>query len=804
MASYDEMVLAASGHAPYPWQARVAEEGMPELIAVETGAGKTAGVVLPWLYRRRFHPDPQVRRATPHWLVFCLPLRTLVEQTEQSVRDWVANLGLANDVLVHVAMGGREDGRDRWRLHPEREAVVLGTVDMLVSRALNRGYGASRFSWPIDFGLVNNGTQWVFDEIQLLGPALQTGRQLQGLRDQLGTALPTATTWMSATVDRDAMRTVDNPEIATVVSLTDEDRSDPRLAVRLTAGRLVKEVTVDPANPKRAAGLASVLAERHRPGTLTLAVVNTVRTARELAAQLQRHVGQAVPTTLLHSRFRPPDRRSRLAEVLEQLDPSGPGRIVVATQVVEAGVDLSAATLLTEAAPWPSIVQRAGRCNRDGHTRDAVMLWTAVAKAAPYEAADVDAATVALRSLEGLAVTATSLRERDVSVTRVSHAVLRRTDLIGLFDTAPDLSGNDIDVAPFIRVGEELDLQIAWRDLSGQPPGGDEPTPTADELCPVPAGREVREFLKDSRVLWRLDHLGDRDSRWVRVRSEDIRPGLVLLADTTAGGYSPEQGWDPTLRSTVPVQPGQPRAGLVTAEEGLGEDPLSLELGTWLELERHLADVEAEVRSLLGVLDPVGLDGRMREAAAVAGRLHDVGKSHSVFQDTMLRCADEAEREGIAAGGPWAKSGGTRRARHSRRFFRHELASALALLGDAASVLQGVPERELVVYLVAAHHGRVRLGIRSVPEEERSGYTLGLRDGDRLPAVRIPGGELPEVVLSLEQVQLGRSADGARSWSERALTLRDRGDLGPLRLGFLEAVVRLADWRASAAAERRS
>lgn len=804
MASYDEMVLAASGHHPYPWQARVAEQGLPDLIAVETGAGKTAGVVLPWLYRRRFHADPEVRRATPHWLVFCLPLRTLVEQSETQVRLWLAGLGLTDDVMVHVAMGGREDGHDQWRLHPERDAVVLGTVDMLVSRALNRGYGASRFSWPIDFGLLNNGAQWVFDEIQLIGPALQTGRQLQALRADLGTALPTATTWMSATVDREAMRTVDNPEIGTVVSLTDEDRSGSRLEVRLTAGRLVKEVAVDPGDPKRAAALAQALAAHHRPGTLTLAVVNTVRAARELAAQLRRQVGDEVPLTLLHSRFRPPDRRARLAEVLEEVDPSGPGRLVVATQVVEAGVDVSAATLLTEAAPWPSIVQRAGRCNRDGSTVDAVMLWAPVAKPVPYEAVDVDAATVALRSLEGLAVTATSLRKRDVPVTRVSHAVLRRSDFIGLFDTAPDLSGNNIDVARFIRVGDELDLQIAWRALGGQAPGAAEPTPTADELCPVPAGKDVRDFLKDSRALWRLDHLGVGESRWVRMRSEDVRPGLVLLADATAGGYSAEQGWDPGLRDAVPVPTQEIAPGLVTAEEGLGEDSLSCEHGSWLELDRHLAEVEAEVRSLVGLLDPVGLAGGMREAAAVAGRLHDIGKSHEVFQDTMVRCADEVEREGIAAGGPWAKSGGSRRARHSRRFFRHELASALALLGDAAPALQGVPEQELVVYLVAAHHGRVRLGIRSVPEEERLGFTLGVRDGDRLPALRLPGGDLPRVTLSLEQVQLGRSADGVPSWSERALVLRDRRDLGPLRLGFLEAVVRLADWRASAAAEQRS
>ena len=71
VTSFQQMALAASGHEPYPWQARVAAEGLPELLAVETGAGKTAGVVLPWLWRRRLHPYMAVRAATPHWLV-CL------------------------------------------------------------------------------------------------------------------------------------------------------------------------------------------------------------------------------------------------------------------------------------------------------------------------------------------------------------------------------------------------------------------------------------------------------------------------------------------------------------------------------------------------------------------------------------------------------------------------------------------------------------------------------------------------------------------------------------------------------------
>jgi CRISPR-associated endonuclease/helicase Cas3 len=432
-----------------------------------------------------------------------------------------------------------------------------------------------------------------------------------------------------------------------------------------------------------------------------------------------------------------------------------------------------------------------------------VLLWVEGLKnTAPYERTDVDAATVALGSLEGTSCTATSLREMKVAVARQVHAVLRRDDLLGLFDTAPDLSGNDIDIAPFIRVTEELDLQMAWRPLDGMRPGTEEPTPTAAEMCSIPVGREFRDWARQG-ALWRLDHLGRREHRWVELRPQDLRPGIVLLADSRAGGYSPALGWDPTLAGPVAEVEDHAPTGLVEAEEGLGDDAVTYATGTWVPLRDHLRDVEVEVRSMLAALEPPGLGPEIREAAAVAGRLHDVGKAHPVFQDTMERSAPQQDRPSRSAGGPWAKSGGPHRPRHSPPFFRHELASALALLGDADVALRGVAEPELVVYLVAAHHGRVRLGIRSVPEEEQTGRVLGIQDGDQLPAILIPGGELPFSRLSLATVQLGRGAKGGRSWAERSLALLAREDLGPFRLSYLEAIVRLADWRASAAAEVR-
>ena len=93
---------------------------------------------------------------------------------------------------------------------------------------------------------------------------------------------------------------------------------------------------------------------------------------------------------------------ARLADagcgVLEESESPGPD--VVSTQVVEAGVNISARTMITELAPWPSLVQRFGRCNRRGEFLEdnpAQVFWVDVPtpdekKAAPYDKDELDVA----------------------------------------------------------------------------------------------------------------------------------------------------------------------------------------------------------------------------------------------------------------------------------------------------------------------------------------------------------------------------------------------------------------------------
>ena len=103
--SFDEMFRTATGNDPYPYQRSLAYDGLPDLVEIPTGLGKTLATVTAWLYRRRFHDHASVRSATARRLVFVLPMRVLVEQTEDVVRGVLEKLGLTEKVHLHWKPG---------------------------------------------------------------------------------------------------------------------------------------------------------------------------------------------------------------------------------------------------------------------------------------------------------------------------------------------------------------------------------------------------------------------------------------------------------------------------------------------------------------------------------------------------------------------------------------------------------------------------------------------------------------------------------------------------------------------------
>ena len=332
---------------------------------------------------------------------------------------------------------------------------------------------------------------------------------------------------------------------------------------------------------------------------------------------------------------------------------------MVATQVVEAGIDLSAAVLITEVAPWPSLVQRAGRCNRTGLVPGAELWWVPPTGPHPYEQADIDASSTELASLAGRAVTGEDLLSRDVAVTETQVAVLGRSDYTALFDTAPDLSGADVDISPYVGDAEDLDAQLAWATWTGSAATGAPPAeasaPGADFRCRVPIA-ELTALAQDIPV-WRLDQvLG----QWTRVTTPaTIHPGEVLLISAADGRYSPVAGFDPDARGMVP---GSPSIDPIAAGPAPGAEVAPVwSSRDWVSLDRHSEETRDQAAALLKVIGPALPDGAARSVVAAA-YLHDVGKAHKIWQDALCGLAPADREDEIDGRAPMGQVGHRRAA----------------------------------------------------------------------------------------------------------------------------------------------
>jgi CRISPR-associated endonuclease/helicase Cas3 len=669
-----------------------------------------------------------------------------------------------------------------------KPAIVIGPVDVLVSKALNRGYDLWRDSYPIDCALVTNGAHWVIDEVRLCPQAATTLRQLAAFAKASGTAEPFGLTCMSAAVPGGLPAAAGSPERGGAVTILPGERAG-ELAARLGAERVIRRLDAEPGDYR---AIAAAARDRHRAGTLTLVVLNTAEAARAVYQALR---GGPAECALLHPRFRPLERAGLMAAVTGPPD----DRIVVATQVVEGGLDLSAAVLMTEAAPWPSLVRRAGRCNRTGRVPDAELWWIPPAAPRPYEQTDIDASGAELAGLDGRAVTSEDLLSRDVAVAGPPVEVLRWNDFLALFDTAPDPGGMNIDISLYLRDTEDLDVQLAWATWTAEPVTGAPPAeariPGPDFRCQVPLG-QVRALARDLPV-WRLDQaLGE----WVALTPPDrAEPGEILLVSAADGGYDRLTGFDPAARGPVP---GSPSIDPVAAEDPARVESWSASRAGWVPLYQHSEDTRDHAAALLSVLAPDVPDGAAR-SAVTAAYLHDVGKAHRIWQDALCGVAPGEWRDEVAAGRPWAKSGTNRRLLFEGGVaFRHELASLLLLDGPLHGLLADVPDADLARYLVLAHHGKLRVRVRDradpgEPAVRVAGETsrrtlLGLQEGATSDIPPLLGQPATQLTVSLDQFQSGDE----RSWTGTALGRRDR--YGPFVLAYLETIVRIADWRASA------
>jgi CRISPR-associated endonuclease/helicase Cas3 len=122
------------------------------------------------------------------------------------------------------------------------------------------------------------------------------------------------------------------------------------------------------------------------------------------------------------------------------------------------------------------------------------------------------------------------------------------------------------------------------------------------------------------------------------------------------------------------------------------------------DLDEHLSWTEDEAKK---IVERIGLKGEhsgIAEAVVIAARWHDRGKDRAAWQRAI---GNPPPRKGnVRVWRPWAKSGQRSFDETACGAYRHEFGSLREAMQDEA--IRSHPERDLILHLIAAHHGWAR------------------------------------------------------------------------------------------------
>jgi len=609
---------------PMHWQAPALKAMLRRdrlVLCAPTGAGKTAVALAPVLM--------QAGGAFVDRCIYALPMRSLARSLYEEYADEVRRLGLT----ATLQMGGDNADPD-FRGH-----IIFTTIDQLLSRYLMVPYGGR----PANIGggaLV--GAHIVLDEFHLYpsGEARLTAlAMLQHLRDVSSFVVMTATLPHRALQNLSELLDAD----ALTVTVGDMERSGDRKRPR--RAWLWKE------EPLSATAAIEAWEQAGRPDRV-LVCVNTVARAQSFLADLSARLDPDAQALLVHSRFLPSDRNQKEALAIRWLgkNPAGGTRWVVATQVIEAGMNLSADLLLTDLAPASALVQRAGRCARwprsdpmgppqgtvivygnpeqPGHlpyeAQDIVATWQCRQDVAADQGADYEAQLVegALGDREDQQME--QLRGRLEERRRQCLLAIDRPDPANRWQLVRNASSQAVLVcaAPDRVVVDDMPETVSVPESSLRG--------LFARVAPTSARIPVCGHAPREATVWNVPD---------DVRAALASPLLVLTPDVAS--------YDPCL-------------GLVLGQPG-AETPIRYRGGAAEEQRRYryrqqpfedhikaclaagdtfLGGAEAATRRLSCVLD-VSPDA-LRAAARLAIALHDVGKLTKAWQDWATRWQSQA------------------------------------------------------------------------------------------------------------------------------------------------------------------
>ena len=320
-------------------------------LTVPTGGGKT-------LTSLAFALDHAIAHGLER-IVYVIPYTSIIEQTAQVFRDAVGNEG---DVLEHHSGvewdpkgGEQEDDEGREGLKKLRRDAENWDVRIIVTTSVQffESLFAARTSACRKLHNLARSVI-ILDEAQtlplpLLRPCMAA---IETLAAGYGASVILCTATQPALSKQDGFdRGLDNVR---------ELAPDPQ-----NLYKQLKRVRVEIA-PEPVADDA--LAVELRGAEQVLCIVNSRAHARDLFGQISDAPGARHLTTLMC----PLHRRAVLKEIRQDLEDKKPVRLI-ATSLIEAGVDVDFPTVWRAETGLDSIAQAAGRCNREGRLAEGVV-----------------------------------------------------------------------------------------------------------------------------------------------------------------------------------------------------------------------------------------------------------------------------------------------------------------------------------------------------------------------------------------------------------------------------------------------
>lgn len=323
--------------------------GMPQglfSLTVPTGGGKTLAAMRFALAHAERHGLARV--------IVVIPFTSIIEQNAHAYRlifgegNVVEHHSNLDPALLRSRAGEGVASRHEFAVENWDAPVIVTTTVQFFESLFSNHPSRCRKLHHIAGSVV------ILDEVQALPPEL-LAPMLDGLRElagRYGTSIVLSTATPPALGRRPAM-TCGLEGVRPII----EDPSKLALDLR----RVRYEWPAAGAPPREWGALAAELAGHER----VLAVVHRRADARELAMELRAALPAGEIVRHLSALMCPAHRLEVLGAVRADLEAGRPCRLV-STQLIEAGVDVDFPVVYKAFGGLDSIVQAAGRCNREG------------------------------------------------------------------------------------------------------------------------------------------------------------------------------------------------------------------------------------------------------------------------------------------------------------------------------------------------------------------------------------------------------------------------------------------------------